>query len=247
MLRRLLVGLFAVSLAACAPDASEDDAAAGAAVTGSSAFHVVYIGDSHSDYEGNARGTFGFLGQHVAELMRAQGISFSLYAASGSTPSWWLDGAPTQAATYGYTQTSSSPARETCTHGSRTGTCVPKLSTVLANHPRLFVIEQGTNLLGRSDARQQVRSMVAAIDGKVDACLWIGAPNARTSVHSQASQDQLWNIIQEEAGAKCATLDSRFFPYSPDANDDGEHLGMHAAGKWAEAVAQRIAELDVEH
>jgi hypothetical protein len=29
-------------------------------------------------------------------------------------------------------------------------------------------------------------------------------------------------------------------PYSPDANNDGEHLGMTAAGKWAEGVAQMI-------
>jgi hypothetical protein len=29
-------------------------------------------------------------------------------------------------------------------------------------------------------------------------------------------------------------------PYSPDANNDGEHLGMVAAGKWAEGVARMI-------
>ena len=213
----------------------------------SGAYHVVYIGDSHSDYAGNARGTFGFLGQHLTELMQADGIPLSLFAASGSIPSWWLDDAAEQAATYGYTQTSSSPARRSCSHSGKTGTCVPKLGAILADHPSLFVIEQGTNLLGRSDARQQVRSLVAAIDGKADACLWVGAPNASTSVHSQASQDQLWQIIQQEAGSKCTVLDSRFFPYSPDANNDGEHLGMAAAGKWAEAVAAKIEALHAAH
>src|SRR5450432_4227891 len=55
-------------------------------------FTLAYIGDSHSDYFGNRRGAFGFLGQHMTELAQAQAIPLSLFAASGSMPSWWDDG-----------------------------------------------------------------------------------------------------------------------------------------------------------
>jgi hypothetical protein len=251
-----------LSDAGVSPETGTDDLRAGAS---SSGFTLAYIGDSHSDYFGNRRGAFGFLGQHVTELAQAQAIPLSLFAASGSMPNWWLDGASTQAATWGYTQTAASPAKKTCSRGSKTGTCVPKLSVVLNGHPSLFVIEQGTNLLGRSasDVTQQIRTTLAQIAGKADACLWVGAPNARTSVHPQQSQDALWKLIHDEASASCFTYDSRFLPrsdaagepvlddrgnliidvplpYSPDANNDGEHLGMTAAGRWAEGVFQMI-------
>jgi hypothetical protein len=108
--------------------------------------------------------------------------------------------------------------------------------------------------------------MLQQIAGKVDACLWVGAPNARTSVHSQASQDALWKLIQQHAAPTCTAYDSRFLPrtdaaghpvldeqgdlimdvplpYSPDANDDGEHLGTGAAGQWAHGVALMIEHL----
>jgi hypothetical protein len=235
-------------------------------------FRVAYIGDSHSDFEGNARGAFGFLGQRVTELMAEANIPLSLYAASGSFPNWWLDDAPEQVATLGYTQTSTSPPRRSCSHGGRPGTCVPKLAAILADTPSLFVIEQGTNLLGRnaSDITAQIQHTLQQISGKASACLWVGAPNARTSVHSQQSQDDLWRLIHDNASPTCVTYDSRFLPetdasgqpilddkgdlivdvplpYSPDRNNDGEHFGMDAAGKWATGVAQMIESIRRGH
>ncbi len=232
-------------------------------------YQVDFIGDSHSDYYGNARGAFGFLGQHLKELMAAKGYSFALYGASGSSPYWWFDNTPTQAAFWGYTQTSPTPKQRTCTkytsRSARTGTCVPKLSVILANLPDLFIIEQGTNLLGMSSSSiiQQINQMTHDIQNKTRTCLWVGAPNARTSVHSQSSQNTLWDLINTYASKYCYVYDSRFLPrtdsfgkplhdargnliidvplpYSPDANNDGEHLGMSAAGKWAEGVAMMV-------
>jgi hypothetical protein len=228
-------------------------------------FSVTYIGDSHSDYEGNPHATFGFLGEHVKELMAGDGVPLSLFAASGSSPVWWFDDTQTQAATWGYTQTSSSPPRRRCFRGHQEGTCVPKLAAITSPRPSLFVIQQGTNLLGRSttDITNQVRTMLHQIAGKTDACLWVGAPNARLTVHSKESQDQLWSIIKATASPSCAVYDSRFLPrtdgtgrpvldpdgnlimdvplpYAPGAGDDGEHLSAQAAGKWAQGVALMI-------
>jgi hypothetical protein len=264
MLRRVPLALFVFGVGCSSAErgesASTDDLTAAPP-----AFQVTYVGDSHSDYEGNAYGTFGFLGQHLKELMAADQIPLSMFAASGSSPVWWFDDTSTQAATWGYTQTVAAPPRRTCLRGSKSGTCVPKLGVLTAGHPSLFVIEQGTNLLGRSasDITQQIRTMLRQIAGKAGACLWVGAPNARLDVHSRESQDQLWQLIRDTASPTCFTYDSRFLPrtdasghpvldvqgnlivdvplpYSPDANHDGEHLGMQSAGKWAQGVAQMI-------
>jgi hypothetical protein len=259
--------LVLLGTAACSSEEPSGGTVASEALA-TSAFTVTYIGDSHSDYEGNAPGTFGYLGYHLVERMAADHVPFSLYAASGSAPIWWFDDTPTQAATWGYTQTAPNPPRRTCHRGSKAGTCVPKLGVLTAQRSSLFVIEQGTNLLGRSasDIGQEIDKTLAAIAGKVDACLWVGAPNARTSVHSQASQDQLWQLVRSKAAPTCAVYDSRFLPrvdasgrpvldaagnlvmdvplpYSPDANNDGEHLGKEAAGKWADGVALMIEHL----
>jgi hypothetical protein len=271
--RAVLVAIAALAALSSACGSSETTSSSGEALaTGalatSDAFTVTYIGDSHSDYEGNAVGAFGYLGYHLKELMAQDGIPLSLYAASGSSPAWWFDDAPVQAATWGYSQTVPDPPRTTCRRGSKTGTCVPKLGVLTSKHPKLFVIEQGTNLLGLADAsiKSQIQKMLQQIAGKVDACLWVAAPNARTSVHSQASQDALWKLVHDNAAPTCTVYDSRFLPrtdatgqpvldaqgnlimdvplpYSPDANNDGEHFGKVAAGKWAEGVALMIEHL----
>lgn len=231
----------------------------------SESFSVNYIGDSHSDYAGNRRGTFGFLGERLKELMKERGFSFSLYAASGSVPSWWTLGQSTQAATWGYTQTASFPPMKTCFRGNKKGTCVPKLDAILKSFPDLIVIEQGTNMLGYSSAKvaSQVNGILAQVNGKAKSCLWVAAPRARTTVHSESSQQQLIKLIKGYASQKCHVYDSRFLPatdslgnisldgngnpvmgaslpYSPDSNNDGEHLSMSAAGKWATGVDQVI-------
>ena len=236
-------------------------------VTNPRNYLITVIGDSHSDYYGNARGSFGFFGQHLNELITAAGYEFSLFAASGSNPTWWFDATPVQAALWGYTQTADSPAEKTCTKNGKSGTCVPKLSPILSAKPKLFVIEQGTNLLGYSKASitQQITQMVQTVSAKAGICLWVGAPNARTDVHPRADQNQLWALIRQYASKNCYVYDSRFLPetdskgnpildksgnlimdvplpYTPDANNDGEHLGMTAAGEWAQGVA-----LTIEH
>ncbi len=225
-------------------------------------FRVTYIGDSHSDYGGNAHASFGFLGEHVVERMTASGIPISLFAASASSPNWWFDDTPTQAATWGYTQTSPTPPRRSCSRGGQSGPCVPKLSAILSDHPSLFVIEQGTNLFGRSraDVTNQIKTMLRQIEGKTDACLWLGAPNASTSAHSQESQDELWQLIAEHAGGRCFVMDSRMMPRVdasgvvvhdaqgnlvmdvplPYGGSDGEHFAAAGAGKWADGVATMI-------
>jgi hypothetical protein len=258
----LLVGLLAIGCTTAAEPAASTEADLAAPV-------VTTIGDSHSDYEGNAVGAFGYFGYHLRELMTGAGNDYALYAASGSSPTWWFDDTAVQAATWGYSQSVTFPARTTCHRGSKSGPCVPKLGVVTQKRPHLFVIEQGTNLLGLSSASitQQINKLLQQIAGKVDACLWVGAPNARTNVHSPASQDELWQLIRTNAGATCTVYDSRFvprtdatghpvldahgdlimdvpLPYSPDANDDGEHLGKVAAGKWAEGVALMIAHVE---
>jgi hypothetical protein len=249
-------------MAGCTSGADDSVVANESLVTEPAPFTVTFIGDSHADHEGNAHGTFGYLGEHLKELMASRRVPFSLYAASGSSPMWWFDETSTQAATWGYSQTAATPSRRRCYRGHQEGTCVPKLGVLLSPRPSLFVIEQGTNLLGRStsDIANQVRTMISETSGKADACLWVAAPNARASVHSQASQDQLWQIIRANASPSCFVYDSRFLPrtdgsgrpvldvhgdpiidvplpYSPGAGNDGEHLGMQAAGKWAEGVA----------
>jgi hypothetical protein len=195
------------------------------------------IGDSHSDYAGNKRGTFGFFGQHMVELLSSK-FDFSLYAASGSSPIWWFPETPSQAATWGYTQTAKFPLQRACRRGSKLAPCVPKLDVLLASIPDLFIVQQGTNMLGNPNAATQVKRMMELI-GKTKS-IWVGAPNARPNVHSVMSQDRLRDAIKSNVPN---FFDSRFFQYSPDANNDGEHLSMKAAGLWAEKAAKAVEEL----
>lgn len=226
-----------------------------------SGFRVTYIGDSHSDFEGSG-GSFGVLGYRVSQHLAAEGVPLALFAASSSAPNWWFDDTSDQAATWGYTQTVSSPARRTCTRGSKTGTCVPKLSDILAERPSLFVIEQGTNLLGRgsADITNQVRKMIQAIDGKVDRCLWVSAPRASTSQYAPSEIEDVYRIISANASPRCTVYDSRFLPRTdasgtpvldaegklvidvPLAYDgsDGVHFRAEPARRWGDGVAMMI-------
>jgi hypothetical protein len=224
-------------------------------------FRVTYIGDSHSDFEGSG-GSFGILGAKVNDRLTAQGASVALFAASSSAPNWWFDETSEQAATWGYTQTVASPPRRTCTRGSKTGTCVPKLNAILSERPSLFVIEQGSNLLGRSsaDISNQVRTMLREIEGKADSCLWLGAPTASTSQYSEDTQEQLWQLISQNAAPTCYVYDSRFVPRTdgsgapvmdaqgnlvmdvplPYGGSDGIHFSSPGATKWAAGVGTMI-------
>ncbi len=215
-----------------------------------SAQTVILIGDSHSDFEGNRRGTFGFFSQHLKELSDAQTQKdFRVFAASSSRPDWWLDRTAKVSARWGYTQTSQLPSRVSCGRG----VCVPKLSQIQKNiFPDLIIIEQGTNMFGLSDATnvQQITELAQLAQAHAKKCLWLGAPSADKKVYSQASQDKLWKLISSTAGKYCQVYDSRIgVPYSPDANHDGVHLGMAAAGRWAEnvfTVVQRLFEIPAQ-
>ena len=218
---------------------------------------VTYIGDSHSDFEGSG-GSFGVLGFKVNEHLKELGLNVAIFAASSSAPNWWFDDTSDQAATWGYTQTVSEPARRTCSRSGRSAPCVPKLSAILSERPSLFIIEQGSNLLGRTtgDITNQIRTMLAKIDGKVDACLWLGAPTARASKFSEDSQEELWQLISQHAAPTCYVYDSRFVPRAgangepeldaqgnlvmdeplPYSGSDGLHFDSAGANKWAKGV-----------
>lgn len=222
-------------------------------------YRVTYIGDSHSDFE-QSGGSFGTLGYRVAQRLAEENVPLALFAASSSAPNWWLDGTSEQAATWGYTQTVSTPARRTCTRGSKTGPCVPKLSAILSERPSLFVIEQGSNLFGRTtaDVTNQVRSMIHQIDDKVDACLWVAAPTARTDQASTSEQEDVFRIISANAAPRCYVYDSRFLPRTDEAgkpvldasgnlvmdvpmpyaesHGDGVHFGAAAGARWGDGV-----------
>ncbi len=248
-------GFVSAKYLARAPAATEGGVAPGGD------FRVTYIGDSHSDFEGSG-GSFGVLGYRVSQHLAAEGIPLALFAASSSAPNWWFDDTPDQAATWGYTQTVPSPARRTCTRGSKTGACVPKLSEILAERPSLFVVEQGTNLLGRSaaDVTNQVRRMVQALDGKTDLCLWLGPPRASASQYSPSEIEEVFQIISANAAPRCTVYDSRFLPRTdasgapvldaegklvidvPLAYDgsDGVHFRAEPARRWGDGVSAMI-------
>jgi len=220
-------------------------------------FKVTFIGDSHSDWEGNARGAFGFLGQHLKELETGKGYVYQHFGASGSIPLWWFDDTAVKGAPYGYTQFSATaPKPAAC--GKLP--CVPKLSVVLAQTPDIFIVEQGTNLMGFSDSYviAQVKKMATLAASKARTCLWLGAPNAALKAHPQSEQDHTFALLSANS-SPCYFYDSRFSPSGVDANGkpimskplpyvgrDGEHfldavppasfVGQ-SAGTWAEGVA----------
>ncbi len=198
-------------------------------------FRVTYIGDSHSDYGGNAHASFGFLGEHVVERMTASGIPISLFAASASSPNWWFDDTPTQAATWGYTQTSPTPPRRSCSRGGQSGPCVPKLSAILSDHPSLFVIEQGTN--DGVDARKVAQRAVERVNDGARRDAIPGRPQpllpGRRGVEPALLAERLEDRA-EQAVEACAEL-------APPADDlGGRRRGVAVARELAvDALAQR--------
>src|SRR4051812_18941444 len=93
------------------------------------------IGDSHSDYLGNPRGSFGFFGQRLQELVNEEN-EMDVLAVSGSIPQWWLDGTKT---TFGSTisvQGKLSTAEHT-----------PSVTNLGADYD-VVVIELGANMHG---------------------------------------------------------------------------------------------------
>lgn len=183
------------------------------------------IGDSHSDYLGNPRGSFGFFGQRLQELVNKD-HEMDVMAVSGSTPQWWLDGKKT---TFGST-ISLKGKLSTADH-------TPSVTNLGADYD-VIVIELGANMHGLKTTAitTQIQSFLASLQPRTG--FWVGAPPAPFSIYSEKSQNDLEAALSAHV-APCTFLSSRFFDFEAGHTHD-EHLSQHAAEKWAQGIASKI-------
>jgi lysophospholipase L1-like esterase len=190
------------------------------------AISIVLIGDSHSDFFSNSRGSFGFFGQRITE--EYPGIS--LYAVSSSSPAWWV-GVNRRITKYG----STFYVKGNVSGGVRNST--PSAASLPSAD--LLVIEQGSNMVGapESSVKAMVVDLLSSVKGKYKAYLWVGPPPARDK-STEADVVILDGYLNKYIPSSSYFSSLGLKPESWDK--DGVHLTMKPAGRWAEDVAQRI-------
>lgn len=169
------------------------------------------IGDSHSDYYGNARGSFGFMGLRLSEILSAD-----LIAVSGSTPSWFL---------------TARPAKYGCTVNG--GTC--KI-TPAASPGRNVIVEQGANMIGHSGNSAEVDAFLTSIRPKK--CYWVGPISAPRYLGSAI--DRAESEIKAGLKGRCTYINSRSVRFENGHLRDNEHMSQAAYEAWAELVSQQV-------
>jgi hypothetical protein len=183
------------------------------------------IGDSHSDYYGNARGDFGFFGQRLQEIF-SETDAMDVLAVSGSTPQWWLLGRPT---VYGCTVSLAGQLA--------TSAVTPSIAD-MGDQYDVIVIEQGANMQPQSTGTNvsEISAFLKILRPKT--AFWVGAPPAPASIYPEEMQARLESALTSYV-YPCTFLSSHFFTFEQGKTHD-EHLSEHAAGLWAEGIAARI-------
>lgn len=182
---------------------------------------VVMIGDSHSDYYGNKRGSFGFLGQRLNELMP----DMQMYAVSGSSPEKWVKGGNAPYGSTAYVNGKSSSIGRIPTISS-----LPNADTLL--------VQQGTNMIGMSadQIRNSVQDTLSAAKGKYSNVLWVGPPPSAKNPKGAQFVDSI---------LKSSLPDGQYYSSmgipNPSFMKDGEHLaGTDTPNAWATGVADTL-------
>jgi hypothetical protein len=144
------------------------------------AISIVLIGDSHSDFYGS-KGDFGFFGRRLTQLFP----HMTLYAVSNNKPSSWLANRSTS---YGCTASVNGKLS-----GGK-GFVIPPAKYL--PKAELLVIEQGSNMVGHSNLREEINDLISAVQGKYTSLLWIGPPPARPDKISLGELKKLDAVIE---------------------------------------------------
>jgi hypothetical protein len=194
---------------------------------------ILYIGDSIS---------YGKFGQTIDESLRGVSAHVLSEASCGSTPATWMT-TPGQAG-HSYAKTVCGFWRKGDTEERSKEHLTPKIEEELSTeHPRVTVIQLGTNIAASSNPAAQratVRHMMQEIRASGSQCVWIGPPDANSTVVTREKLGVTNEMIRSEAlSAGCTFIDTLSFTRFPPGPGDGIHPSPHLAEQWADDVINR--------
>ena len=194
----------------------------------------LYIGDSIS---------YGKLGQVIDTALRTISENGVTEASCGSSPATWLTlpGQPGHV----YVKTVCGFWRKGETEERVKVHNTPKIQEELQNlHPKLTIVQLGTNIAAGSHPLTQeasVREMMQEIRAAGSQCIWIGPPDANSTVVTRDKLQITSEMIQTEASAQgcfyVATLSFTHFPAGPG---DGIHPSPQLSAAWAQLILQKM-------
>ena len=121
----------------------------------------------------------------------------------------------------------------------------PKIQEELQNlHPKVTIVQLGTNIAAGSHPLNQeasVREMMQEIRAAGSQCIWIGPPDANSTVVTRDKLKITSEMIQTEASAQdCLYVDTLGFTHFPEVPGDGIHPSPTLAATWAQLILQKM-------
>jgi hypothetical protein len=204
-----------------------------------SASPVLYVGDSIS---------YGKFGTAVDSALRQLSANVVTESSCGSAPSNWLPQVGDHPPPYSQTICGfweKTPTQEFRIKIHNTPQIQEELNTLL---PVVTVVQLGTNIASRKDPaalRPTVHQMMDVIRNSGSQCIWVGPPDAHSTIVTREKLKITNDMIREEADSEgCAFVDTLSFTQFPDtAPGDGIHPDPQLSETWGEAVADRVAPL----
>ncbi len=195
---------------------------------------ILYIGDSHSS---------GQFGQSMYEKLSSIAPT-TLMSSCGSTPKSWFGTKQYQRTICGFWH------KDATTDTKSKNLQTPHFLKLLETHkPKLTIIQLGTNMAAFENPSiftESIRNIMQATEQSGSACIWIGAPSAKSKRVSkkniEATDAMLAKLAEENSCYFIKSSDITVYPNSKNNSKkyDGIHYPSPEAKLWAENVMTRM-------